>query len=200
MPAAVPPDRGSPPSAGPERSRDRSDSSGQFADEVTGADDTSKAIAQNVLSPLHQIIRGDFLAGRSIHDRKRLRGIEHEVHFVAEVSGDASGGLDALLHLNAGDGETADAELVEALLEVRAGERIPRVLDEERFVTVALHEVHEPKLGIAFAESGIGIGVRHEESRQACGAEVIEQNRDVFLEIAIASSLPPVRVDFEGVL
>src|SRR5438132_9606941 len=117
MPAAAPPDRGSRPSAKRERSRDRSDASGQFADEVASTDDPSEAIAQNVLRPLHQSLRGDFLAGRSIHNRKRLRGIEHEVHFVAEVGGDAGGGLDALLHLNAGHDETADAELVQALLE-----------------------------------------------------------------------------------
>src|SRR5207253_4882427 len=137
-PAAAPPDRGSRPSAEPERSRDRSDASGQFADEVARADDPGEAIAQNVLRPLYQSLCGDFLAGRSIHDRKCLRGIEREVHFVAEVRGDAGGGLDALLHLNACHDETADAELVEALLQVRARERISRVLHQERLIAAPL--------------------------------------------------------------
>src|SRR5207245_11751042 len=110
------------PSEKPERSRDRSAASGQFACGVARADDPGEAIAQNVLRPLHQSLRGDFLAGRSIHDRKCLRGIEREVHFVAEVRGDAGGGLDALLHLNARHDETADPELVEALLQLRACE------------------------------------------------------------------------------
>src|SRR5437867_911151 len=190
MLAAARPDRGSRPSAGPERSRDRSDASGQFADEFAGADDPGEAIAQNVLSPLHQSFCGDFLAGRSIDDRKRLRGIEHEVHFIAKVGGNAGGGLNALLHLNSGHDQTADAKLVEALLEVRAGERIPPVLDEDRLVAAALHEVHEPELGIAFPKSRIGVRVQKEKPRQAGGAPVVEQNRDVLLEVAIASSLP----------
>ena len=134
-----------------------------------------------------------------IHDWKRLRGIEHGVHLVAEVCGNARGGLDALLHLNSSHDETADAELVEALLKVRARERIPCVLDEERFVTAAVHEVHEPKLGIAFPESRIRIGVQKEEPRQAGVSPVIEQNQDVLLKVTIASSLPPL-AEFERVL
>ena len=97
-----------------------------------------------------------------------------------------------MLHLNAGHHDTADAELVEALLQVRARERISRVLHQERLIAAPLHEVHEPELGIALPEPGIGIGVQNEEPRQVGRSPVVEQNRDVLLEVAIAASLPPV--------
>ena len=62
------------------------------------------------------------LAGAPVHNRERQRRLGHIVGVVSEVRGDAGGGFGALLGLDSRDHDARDAEGIETLLQIGAGE------------------------------------------------------------------------------
>jgi hypothetical protein len=159
-----------------------------------------ESLAERVHRPLLDGLDAELLAGHvPVANRERHCRVDHEIHSVPEVGGNARGRLAALLHVNAGDRQAPDAKREELRLECRAGECVSCVLEQDGLAGIHADEIHETEVRAVALEARVAVGVQKEEDRKPGRAMCVDQRGNVALEASVVAVLP-LGIDLEGVL